>query len=82
MYNKTAAKKQLSLAKIAFLDVKGTFRDTSLYSELQCLPRGNPRTLRETQGSDYWQLIHLIDYTRSRVIESVLSFLVLNMAND
>ena len=39
------AKKRSSLSKIFFSDVRKTFRHTIPSSELQCLPRGDPRNL-------------------------------------
>ena len=43
--DKRAAKKRKSLAKIVFLDVGTTVRHTFPSSELQCLPRGDPKNL-------------------------------------
>ena len=43
--DKRAAKKRKSFAKIVFLDIGTTVRHTFLSSELQCLPRSDPRNL-------------------------------------
>ena len=43
--DKRATKKRKSLAKIVFLDVGTNVRHTFPSSELQCLPRGDPRNL-------------------------------------
>ena len=47
-------KKRQFFSKIVILDVETTFRHAFLSSELQCLPRGDPRNLAQTQGSNYW----------------------------
>ena len=43
--DKRAAKKRKSLAKIVYLNVGTTCRNTFPSSELQCWPRGDPRNL-------------------------------------
>ena len=43
--DKRAAKKRKSLANSVFLDVRTTVRHMFSSSELQCLPRGDPRNL-------------------------------------
>ena len=43
--DKGAAKKRKFLTKIVFLDVGTTVHHTFPFSELQCLPRGDPRNL-------------------------------------
>ena len=43
--DKGAAKKQKSLTKIVFLDIRTTVHHTFPFSELQCLPHGDPRNL-------------------------------------
>ena len=44
MYDETAAREP-SCGQNRFLNVQTTFRHTFLYSELKCLPRGDPRNL-------------------------------------
>ena len=51
--NKRAAKKRLSLSKMVFLDVRTTFRHIFPFSELKCLPRGDPRNLDPTIGNSF-----------------------------
>ena len=43
--DKGAVKKQKSLTKIVFLDIRTTVHHTFPFSELQCLPHGDPRNL-------------------------------------
>lgn len=56
IYDKTVARKKV-LQNI-FLDVQIT--SCHISSNLQFLLCGNPRNFVQTQGSDYWQLIHLL----------------------
>ena len=50
IFDKTTAKKRWSLPKIIFLEVETTFRYTFPYSNLQCLPPGDPKVLCAQHG--------------------------------
>ena len=68
--------------KLLFWTSKEPFAIRPFIASYNVCPVAIPELCTQTQGSYYWQLIHLIDYTHSRAIESVFSFPVLNMAND